>query len=405
MGTLPGWWLGEHDDRAVEPYVSPQRWSRHMYEAGLELLPGSHFDGELNWSMVAAHRSDPPARMVTILHSGSQRSTLKAVHDAFCKKGYTVTDCPLGIALPQGVDIFSIIDIEQPFFYNISDENFEKFKDLLTEVSPSAGVLWVTGACQIDCHDPRYALALGMARTIRVEQNIDFGTLELDQLDNSVWDTTVSVFEEFQSRTRDGELDATMEWVLSDGVVKVGRFAWVNLDDELKEQSSTVSQRTLEIDLANFNDSLKWRTSDLGEPTSDLISIRVYATGLSFKDKLITTGILDVKKLGFQCAGIVEKVGPGVATLIPGDRVVAIVSGAVATAIITPEKLCAKIPAGLPFDLAASMPLAYGTAIYGLMDKANLRKGQSVLIHDACSDIGLAALQIASMIQAQVRIS
>lgn len=64
--------------------------------------------------------------------------------------------------------------------------------------------------------------------------------------------------------------------------------------------------------------------------------------------------------------------GPGVDGFGIGDRVGALGSGAFATSHIVPQILCFKMPEGMSFDEAASIPVTYGTAIHGLIDQARL---------------------------------
>ena len=117
-------------------------------------------------------------------------------------------------------------------------------------------------------------------------------------------------------------------------------------------------------------------------------------------------------------AGVVRQIGPEVESLQVGDRVMVFARKACSSVVTASESLCAKIPAELSFNEAATMPLAYSIALYSLIDVAGLRKGQvsfpngpkralltqsqSVLIHSAAGGIGLAAVQVANMIGAKV---
>ena len=79
--------------------------------------------------------------------------------------------------------------------------------------------------------------------------------------------------------------------------------------------------------------------------------------------------------------------------------------GSFASSIITSEKLCEVIPDDLGFEDGATMPCVYATAIYSLIDIGALKRGQSVLIHSACGGVGIAAIQIARMLGAEIYVS
>lgn len=64
------------------------------------------------------------------------------------------------------------------------------------------------------------------------------------------------------------------------------------------------------------------------------------------------------------------------------------------TTLVTPAEQAIKLPDGMDLAAAAKIPVAFGTALYCLKDLARVRKSHVVMIGDACSDLGLAAIQI-----------
>ncbi|CAM02153.1 ansamitocin polyketide synthase A [Saccharopolyspora erythraea NRRL 2338] len=128
------------------------------------------------------------------------------------------------------------------------------------------------------------------------------------------------------------------------------------------------------------------------------VRLAVRAAGVNFKDVLITLDMLGVRHgLGGEAAGVVLEVGDGVTDLAPGDRVMGVVGdyGAFATEAVTDRRLLARIPRGWSFEQAASVPVVFLTAYYGLRDLAGLSAGQSVLVHAAAGGVGMAATQLA----------
>lgn len=114
-------------------------------------------------------------------------------------------------------------------------------------------------------------------------------------------------------------------------------------------------------------------------------------------------GIVDgTGGLGLEGSGIVRKVGSSVKGLKVGDRVMMMGDSTFSTERTISYKRCAKMPDDLSFEDAATMPCVYVTVIHSLITAGQLQKGQSVLIHSACGGVGLAAIQVAQMIGAEV---
>ena len=133
------------------------------------------------------------------------------------------------------------------------------------------------------------------------------------------------------------------------------------------------------------------------------VRIAVRAAGINFRDVLIALGSYpEAAAMGTEAAGVVLAVGDGVADLRPGDRVFGLVSGGFGPVATADRRHLAPIPAGWSFARAASIPMAYLTAYYGLVDLAGLRAGESVLIHAAAGGVGTAAVQLARHLGAEV---
>ena len=150
--------------------------------------------------------------------------------------------------------------------------------------------------------------------------------------------------------------------------------------------------------------SLGWRQADtLPKPGPGEARLRVSATGLNFRDVMWAQGLLPEDmlmdgfagaSLGMECAGIVEEAGPGVA-LTPGSAVFGFAPAAFATHALTRAEALQPLPPGISAEAAATIPVAFITAAYGLETLARLRPGEHVLIHGGAGGVGLAALQIA----------
>lgn len=132
-------------------------------------------------------------------------------------------------------------------------------------------------------------------------------------------------------------------------------------------------------------------------PAAGEVEIRVYATGVNFRDVLNTLGMYPGANvpLGGECAGVISAVGAGVIGFKVGDAVLGIAMDSFATYTLADARLVVRKPSELTFAEAASIPSVYLTAWYGLHHLAQIQPGQRVLIHAAAGGVGMAAVQLA----------
>ncbi|MEN8655269.1 SDR family NAD(P)-dependent oxidoreductase [Streptomyces sp. 21So2-11] len=134
------------------------------------------------------------------------------------------------------------------------------------------------------------------------------------------------------------------------------------------------------------------------------IRIAVRAAGVNFRDVLNTLGLYpgDPGLLGLEGAGVVTEVGPGVTGLGVGDRVMGLFSGAFGPVAVADQRRVAAMPADWTYAQAASAPIVFLTAYHALVDLAGLAAGERVLIHAAAGGVGMAAVQLARHLGAEV---
>ncbi|MFD0493760.1 type I polyketide synthase [Streptomyces rhizosphaericus] len=155
--------------------------------------------------------------------------------------------------------------------------------------------------------------------------------------------------------------------------------------------------------------SLELTTNPRRPPGPGEVELRVLAAGLNFRDVLTAMGLLpgdeDIRyRLGFECAGEVSAVGPGVDHLRAGDRVVAadVHGGAFGSFTVVLADHTVPLPEGLDPHTAAGLPIAFLTAWYALRHIGRVSAGERVLIHSATGGTGLAAIAVARLLGAEV---
>jgi NADPH:quinone reductase-like Zn-dependent oxidoreductase len=143
-------------------------------------------------------------------------------------------------------------------------------------------------------------------------------------------------------------------------------------------------------------------------PGPGQVRVRVRAAGVNFADLLARVGLYpDAPKppcvVGYEIAGEVDSVGPGVDGLEPGDRVMGGCRfGGYAELAVAGTASLVPLPDGWSFAEGAALPVAYATAYAALIRYGSLHAGERVLIHAAAGGVGTAATQIAKLVGAEV---
>jgi NADPH:quinone reductase len=155
---------------------------------------------------------------------------------------------------------------------------------------------------------------------------------------------------------------------------------------------------------------LEWReVEDLPRPQADRVLVRVHAAALNRADLLQRRGLYPAPNgfpneiPGLEFAGEVVETGDAVQTVRAGQKVFGITAGAAQAEFVSvPENTLVEIPANLDYVEAAAVPEAFITAHDALFTQADLKMGETVLIHAVGSGVGLAGLQLAKAASATV---
>ncbi|GAA1240012.1 type I polyketide synthase [Kitasatospora nipponensis] len=205
------------------------------------------------------------------------------------------------------------------------------------------------------------------------------------------------------------------EVLLRDGERHVAHLAYTPLSEGERTAATT---RTVRYGADRF----QLRCARLGDldalgpvltprqaPGPGEVEVRVQAAGVNFRDVLTSMGLLATDenagyRIGFEAAGLVTKVGPGVETVRAGDTVLVVDlrGGAFSTFVTVPATAVAPVPEGMDPEAAAGLPTAFLTAWYALRHIGALKVGERVLIHSATGGTGLAAVAVATLLGAEV---
>ena len=155
-------------------------------------------------------------------------------------------------------------------------------------------------------------------------------------------------------------------------------------------------------------DALLWRELPTPVPGAGDVLIEIKAASLNFPDLLIVQNKYQMKPPlpfvpGSEYAGVVRAVGSSVTDLQVGQHVACLSgTGGFATHTIAPAALCIPLPDGFGFVDAAAFIMIYATSHHALVDRAQLKPGETVLVLGAAGGVGTSAIQIAKVLGARV---
>jgi len=155
-------------------------------------------------------------------------------------------------------------------------------------------------------------------------------------------------------------------------------------------------------------DALHWKELPTPEPKAGEVLVEIKAASLNFPDLLIVQNKYQIKPPlpfvpGSEYAGVVAAVGEGVSHLKVGQSVACLSgTGGFATHTIAPAALCMPLPPGFPHVDAAAFIMIYATSHHALIDRAQLKAGETVLVLGAAGGVGTSAIQIAKAAGARV---
>jgi hypothetical protein len=286
MGTLPGWWIAE-DGRDV-PYMNPEKWHDELVQAGFTGADVVRLDSEAPYQFNANIVARPSPRLpikgeIGLLHQGEVSSWAQGFGRLLSSRGYVVKWVTLDES-PTVSDFISLLDLEKPFFDNLSPAKFHQFQRFASHFTKGRS-LWLMRSIQLveSDPDPARALTLGVMRTMRQELARGPSTVEIEQLEDAAMHRVIDIFEKVKTYDDNQSPDPDHEFVLKDNDVYVGRFQWTSLDGVIASGPETGS-RILDIGSHGMLDTLKWSLSGRGPVMAeDDVEVDIKCIGLNFR--------------------------------------------------------------------------------------------------------------------------
>ncbi|RFU78582.1 polyketide synthase [Trichoderma arundinaceum] len=371
-------------------------------EFAVDSLPGNLSDADF---VIISHHGRSNALVGTLFDLLELRTTKRPRLVGFSDVVPESTSCYICLS-----------EIDEPLLANMTAETFEGMQNLLTTCQ---SMLWVTSGAYRFAESPEGNISQGLLRTVRSEASKPVASLDLDphsKLDAQA--TAELILRAIKVSTATNEDGAPVDYEFAEEggnlvvprVVKQDDMNLAIFHDIEASAAPPYMQpfeqpgRRLAVAVGTYGalDSLYWK-DEHEMPLGPLdVEIKVACTGMNFKDVVIAMGQVPSPYLGVECSGTISRVGSRVGSLKVGDRVCAMSLGAYGTYSRCLASSAAVIPDGMSFKVAASIPVVYCTAYYGIMDLARLEYGEKILIHAASGGVGQAAIQLAQMVGAEI---
>lgn len=367
------------------------------------------------WTLLSAPAPQPkPARDLVVLRRNNDSAFMSQFSTELEHNGYNVRFESLSdkhfIAQADSIYI-SVVELGSSLFYE-GDLNATEFANLQRLAETTQAIFWLTSGDLLGkVNNPNAAIVQGLGRTLQTEHvQLTFITIDFDHAEGQkAAQQTRVILDRFSNVT--DKIDK--EYIVKDDVFHVSRLAQDEILDKqygeiinkqaAEDEYDATTPIRLDIGKIGLLDTLHFKADDRDRVlAADEAEVEIKAVGLNMKEYATFRGSFNSESLSHEGAGIVRRVGPGVTNVQPGDEVCWMGKGLFGNIERFKAMHLHRMHDGVGFEQMAGVPLVFATAVYGLLYLGRLRKSEKVLIHSATGGVGLAAVQVAQMVGAEI---
>jgi NADPH:quinone reductase-like Zn-dependent oxidoreductase/SAM-dependent methyltransferase len=436
LGTFSDFWKADNDPefpRYDGPFLSKDLWRTVLPIAGFEGLDfylDDYSGNNVSATVICATTANPPASIprafstpeqegITMVyrHGPSPFMEPMAIHISRIG-GMPIELIPLTkINAARYRRFIFLLEISNPFFIDVTPEEWTKLQSAL---GSSVSSLWLTKGDLMTGKEPLHAIISGLTRGMKTEnRTLRFSILDLDKVPNDSDKNLFDLVTELENRVSDNtRINDDFEFRYKDNILYISRLT---ADDTLNEKSKAKANlnsaeeqipltdlKTTPLQLAIEKPGVLSTIHFKQDPdfskqlAVDEVEIEVKFAGVNNKDIAVLTGKHHSDSFSDECSGIITQTGSEVKNLNIGDRVYCQSFSKFGNFVREKAAFCQRLENDDTLEGASTLPIAFSTALYGLVDLGGLCKGESVLIQSATGAVGLAACQIAKMIGAEI---
>ncbi|KAI1123051.1 putative polyketide synthase [Nemania abortiva] len=321
------------------------------------------------------------------------------------------------VSLTDDIVYISLLELEHELLATVSQP---ALKGLQAVTNVARYVLWLTGANALQESNPNLALSNGLSRAVMLEQPLlHFSVFDIGSVENML--SMQLTCENILSVLHSCFYREDAEFIQAEGLIYISRLVpdsqfnitlrrRLRFQDPLQNCSlAEASPARLQIGTPGVTATLHFQVENPGaEPPAGYVDVETRAFGLNAKDVYAMAGRVETRDAttSLEFSGVVKAIGSYEDDhdhgLNPGDRVVVMAPNHLSTINRVPIWSVHKMLASEDFVAVAGLTVSYATALFALYDRANLRPGESILIHSGAGALGIAAIRIAQRIGANI---
>ncbi|KAK0613233.1 polyketide synthase [Immersiella caudata] len=433
LGLFPGFYKGYDEGRTRHPFLTPEQWADAFVKSGFSEPELSVNDIPEDWfgftvlSAAAVDDSetaqaDAREKTITLVHLNEPKPIAFKIEQAAKEQGLSVIHRPLVQRDSAGVPVnipswdgtsrvIVIAELERLIWSTIEEPEYLEFQKMAREAS---SILWVTQGGLMAGQYPEAAIVNGFFQCLDLKPDLTARSMDFELSTPHGSDMAREIIrrEGIMHKSKD------MQFRQHEGRWLIPRLLPDQrlVDDFARAQGDDIS--TLEKPLRELG-PLQVSTTDAGRLSALVfkpdetkrgslapghVEVQVKAYGMNYVELSALAGGYDTESLSSEFSGVVSRVAPDVQDLQVGDRVFAMWPGKFGNVERLPHYACQKAkPSGQDsFEELATLPSAYCTAWYALVNVARVQPGETVFIQSATGGFGLAAIAVARMHGAEV---
>ncbi|KAF5865927.1 hypothetical protein ETB97_001503 [Aspergillus alliaceus] len=433
MGMLPGFYKGYDEGRTRHPFWSPEQWTEAFPKAHFQTelsvndIPQDHGFTVLCASAVPITSPESPVPRapqresgITLVHLGNPGAIAQHLTNLAWAEGLAVhqralvqSGCEATADWIGSKRIIVLAELERYIWPTVTEAEWTEFQKMM---QAAESILWVTQGGLMAGEDPEAALVNGFFQCLDINPNIRAASMDFEK--SNPQDRAMARDILHRERMLPSETDKQFrqhqgKWVIPRLVPDQRLNNDFNLVNHLDQRPSKVPMKDI--------GPVRIGTTDAGRlsalvfrPDHEVlnlplnaheIQVDVRAVGMNMVELSALTGGYDTNDMSSEFAGFVTRVGSGIHDLQVGDRVFGLYGGKFGNTLRVPALACQKARDDESFELLATLPSAYCTALYAIEMVGRLQPSQSVLIQSATGGYGTAAIAIARLHQADIYVT
>jgi NADPH:quinone reductase-like Zn-dependent oxidoreductase/SAM-dependent methyltransferase len=423
-GTFPDYW--PTDEERDSPFLSSEEWQHHLRCSGFSGVDIELDDHPAPYTLASTILTKAVVQIadtvpvtdpeVYIICASTQDVFARALASGFAKVYTQTVVVSLDDAdIPDGSRVILTTNVSSHPLIEGTESQYEKLKNV---VMKSSSILFVTTGDIISGCNLKAAIVTGLVRILISEDSLScYGVFHLEEdwipSDGAILHLVI----EREARLQAGDLER--EIAIHNGVANIGRLL---VDEDLNTRyrsmypsKPTITPRSLDTNVPmNVNFEMPGILSTIyfeHDPTIDerlpdsWIEVETMAIGLNWKDVASSAGKLDINYMSMEFAGIITACGSLVKYFRPGDRVYGLALRKFGTRLRMTAAHAQLMCHEDKFEEVATLPTVFGTAIFAILRLAHLQKDEKVLIQSAAGGLGLAAIQVAQSVGANIYVT